>query len=112
MHEVVALLPSPIVVRAVGVHVLTQLAPMRFTSSLCSFVTNTSLMIAAGAWSHMPMHGVHSSVILPSAVVCPKSMPSSWRNASATRALPCISSMMSLQRRTTTWPLVFCERKA
>jgi hypothetical protein len=68
-------------------------------------VTTTSLTIAAGAWSHMPMHGVCSSVILPSGVVSPTLMPSSSQKASATRSRPCISSMMSSQSRMTTLPL-------
>ena len=36
-----------------------------------SLVTTTSLIIAAGAWSHMPMQGVYSSEKAPSAEVSP-----------------------------------------
>ena len=40
-----------------------------------SWVTTTSLIIAAGAWSHMPMQGVNSSENAPSAEVSPTLMP-------------------------------------
>ena len=80
--------------------------------SLVSSVTGTSLTSAAGAWSHMPMHGVDSSVIMPSGVVWPKLMPSSSRTPGPTAALPCIRSMMSLQRRITTCPSGWLERNA
>jgi hypothetical protein len=46
-----------------------------------SLVSTTSLIIAAGAWSHMPMHGVHSSEKAPSALVWPTAMPRPASNA-------------------------------
>jgi hypothetical protein len=57
-------------------------------SSGVSFVTTTSLTIAAGAWSHMPMQGVYSSEKASSAEVSPTLMPSSCSKASATAGSP------------------------
>jgi phosphoserine/homoserine phosphotransferase len=49
--------------------------------SLESRVITLSFTSAEGAWSLIPMHGVHSRENLPSGVDSPKSIPSSWRNA-------------------------------
>ena len=77
-----------------------------------SSVTTTPFTSAAGAWSHIPMHGVYSSVIFPSGVVSPKPIPSSSLNARETRSAPWYRSMMSLHTRITTWPLGSFERNA
>ncbi len=85
---------------------------MSWAASLVRYVTGTSLISAAGAWSESPIHGTDSSEIMPSGVVWPKVMPRSSKNARADRALPCIRSMMSLQRRITTFPLGRLETNA
>jgi hypothetical protein len=51
----------------------------------------------------MPMHGVHSSVILPSGVVSPMAMPSSSQKAGP--PLDAVHlSITSSQRRMMIWP--------
>ena len=76
-----------------------------------SLVTTTSLIMAAGAWSHMPMHGVYSSEKAPSSDVSPILMPSADSNSLTTLSRPAKRSMMSSHRRMVTRPFGASEKK-
>ena len=106
-----ALLPSPYLCTSLDGSpcCLSSRTALRAESPV-RLVTTTLLTSMAGAWSHMPMHGVLAKVIFPSGVVWPKSMPSSPVRASAICSLPAISSMTSSQSRMTTWPVGCSDR--
>ena len=74
-------------------------------------VRTMSLIIAAGAWSHIPMQGVWSSEKAWSCEVWPSLMPSSSSNTDTISANPAYRSTISSQRRIVTCPFRSRERK-